>query len=126
MQVILCLICSQACASISNQSVAQSAAWGITSAELKTLLHSILDQLTADNNHDVDVQVLRELLTVITKLLHNVIEQLDACRQLLTLEKFHLNRFASCDDDIQFWMGFYSYDALVALYEELLEQDAGK
>ena len=46
----------------------------------------------------------------------DLVAEISDLRQRLSLSKFGLERFASSDDDIFFYTGFQSYNALIAFW----------
>ena len=92
--------------------------------ELQDLLRQIMFSLKTETNSLDDIKKLKDILLVVTQLLINIKEQLDTIKHLRSMEKFFLKRFQGSDDDIRFWAGFYSYDALMSFYSTLLEPEA--
>jgi len=66
-----------------------------------------------------------KLLKTVTKLLKSVKEQHDTVVELHECERFLIRHFEGSDDDIRFWTGFFSYNTLIAFYNNLLEPHVG-
>ena len=91
----------------------------LTSDALQDLLRWVEDWIDCDSNDDVDVA--KNLMRVLLKLLRNVSEQCDTLKALRDVSRFRLSRFEGSDQDIRFWTGFYSYDALILFWEHYVE-----
>ena len=75
--------------------------------------------MNCDSNDDVDVA--KNLMRVLLKLLRNSSEQCDTLKALRQVSRFRFSRFEGSDQYIRFWTGFYSHDALIVFWEHYIE-----
>ncbi|XP_070552185.1 uncharacterized protein [Ptychodera flava] len=89
--------------------------------ELQTIriaIQTYLDTTLAEND---DIKVLRKLLSTVLKLLASLGELYDTKLELYEFNRFLLRKFAGSDEEIQFWTGFYSYNALLYFFSTFIE-----
>ena len=93
----------------------------LTSSDLLNLLHWVEEWISNDENNDI--QIAKQLMKTLLRLLRNLNEQCDTLKVIRQVDKFALSRFQGSDDDIRFWTGFYSYEALILFWKHYVEKN---
>ena len=88
---------------------------------LQHLLTSIETWLASNTT---DIIAAKRLLLAVIKLLKGYKEQCVTLSSLRKLDRFRLSRFEGCDDDTRFWIGFYSYRALMIFWQHYVEPNS--
>ena len=92
--------------------------------ELQSIVSAIQKHLASTKAENDDIEVLRKLLLTVLKLLASLRELYDTQIELYEFNRFLLRKFAGSDEEIQFWTGFYSYNALKYFFTKFIEPHA--
>ena len=85
---------------------------------------AIQKHLASTKAENDDIEVLRKLLLTVLKLLASLRELYDTQIELYEFNRSLLRKFAGSDEEIQFWTGFYSYNALKYFFTKFIEPHA--
>lgn len=96
-------------------------------SELQSLLLSMETHLEEKVTHSPqeEISLLRQLLCVTLKLLRNYAEMYDTRIQITSFDRFLLQKFSACDQQIRFWTGFPSCSALRLFIDHFVAPNLG-